>query len=43
MHIPEKKGFRAWKPLLGKHPRRDSNAEPTDSKSVALSIELRGL
>ncbi len=24
------------------YPRRDSNAEPTDSKSGALSIELRG-
>ena len=25
-----------------RRPRRDSNAQPADSKSVALSIELRG-
>ena len=26
----------------GRRPRRDSNAQPTDSKSGTLSIELRG-
>jgi hypothetical protein len=28
--------------LNEKHPRGDSNAQPTDSKSGTLSIELRG-
>ena len=30
-------------PKKQKCPRRDSNAQPTDSKSGTLSIELRGL
>ncbi len=29
-------------PHIWWHPRRDSNAQPTDSKSGTLSIELRG-
>jgi hypothetical protein len=28
--------------IINRRPRRDSNAQPTDSKSGALSIELRG-
>ena len=28
---------------FSRRPRGDSNAQPTDSKSVALSIELQGL